>query len=131
LLTDEQASAVNLVTYGPGQPEPLGPAVECVWQSSAPKASVTVQVAVLSNVAEAQAAYAEALASQDFAVKDVPNFGDKAAIARASAAGVLTGGIYVREGSIVFDVVYLNGTPPSDGLLTMTAYLVLGRLPTS
>jgi hypothetical protein len=103
--------------------------VECVWQSSSPHASITVQVAFLPNVSEAQAAYAEAVASQNFAVKDVPNFADKAAIVRAPGIAN-TGGIYVREGSLFFDVVYVRGAAPTDGQLKLAAEIVLGGLPT-
>jgi len=116
------------VTYGDGVASTVPPAlVECVWQSSSPHASITVQVAALPNVSEAQVAYQEAVASQHFAVTDVPNFADKAAIVRAPSAS--TGGIYVREGRLFYDVVYLNGTTPTDDELKLAATIVLGGLP--
>ena len=57
------------------------------------------------------------------------DFADEAAIVRASGAGLTTGGIYAREGSTFFDVVYLNGTIPSDDQLKGSATFVLGALP--
>ena len=42
---------------------------------------------------------------------------------------VITGGIYVRDGSTFFDVVYLNGTVPTDDQLKYYATLILGELP--
>jgi hypothetical protein len=129
LLTSAQASAINKVTYGAGVPSRASSGmVECVWQSNAPHASVTVQVALLSNPGEAEAAFAEAVGNEHFTVTNVPNFGDKAAVVRAPHI-VNTGGIYVRDGSLFFDVVYLNGSAPTDGELKLAAEIVLGGLP--
>jgi len=129
LLSPEEASAVNGVTYGAGTAHTLTPiASECVWQTSSPGASVVLQLAQGATPDQAQTAYAEALAAQaDFNVVDVPNLGDKAAIVRAKK--LVTGGIYVLQGFIGFDVVYLNGTAPTDAQLVADAQLIQGRLP--
>lgn len=128
LLSSAQAGMVNGVSYGAGVEHPMSNGgVECVWQNATVHASVTVQVVVWPSASEADAAYAEALAAaQGFSLVEVPGFADHATIARA---GTLTGGIYVREGSIFFDVVYLRGAAPSPGQLKLTAELVLGGLP--
>lgn len=131
LLTDAQASAVNSVTYGPGTVHGLNNgSLECVWQSKSPSASVVVQIAIWPSATAADAAYTETLAAlQGFSVTEIPNFADKAAIARAPAGTVSTGGIYVKDGILWFDVVYLRGTAPSNDLLKGTATFVLGNLP--
>jgi len=49
-------------------------------------------------------------------------------VARAPAGTVTTGGIYVREADTFFDIIYLNGTPPSNAQLKLTATIVLGAL---
>jgi hypothetical protein len=131
LLTTQQASDVNKIKYPPGVVHSFrnGTGVECVWRT--PGASVVVQVLIAPDAGDAAAAYAEAEAmAMGFNVTDVPNFADKAAIARAPAGlGATTGGIYVREGTTFFDIVYLNGTPPTDDQLKFAATLVLGHLP--
>jgi hypothetical protein len=129
LLTTDQASAINGVSYAAGVSHVMGTgSVECVWQSNSPHASVVVQVAILPSVSEAEVAYAEAQAQlQGATVEKLSGFADEAAIVRSSAAQ--TGGIYARDGSTFFDVVYLNGTVPSDDQLKYAATLVLGALP--
>jgi hypothetical protein len=131
LLTSAEASVVNGITYGAGVSHVLdNGAVECVWQNSSPPASITLQVLVAPSVSEAEVAYAEAQAMLNgFNVAQVTGYGDEAVIARATQSGISTGGIYVRAGSTFFDVVYLQGTVPSDTQLTDAATLVLGRLP--
>lgn len=130
LLTDAQASAVNASNYPPGVNHLLNSGfIECVWQSPTPPSSITVQVLSTSGDTAAQEAYANAEASvHGFALTPVTGVGDEAEIARAPA-GVNTGGIYVRKGSMFFDVVYLGGTTPPDAALTTAATLVLGNLP--
>jgi hypothetical protein len=131
LLTNDQASAVNGVTYGDGVAHDMeNGGVECVWQSASAKASVTVQVVSAGNATKADADYVQALAAlQGFATNDIPGVGDKAVIARASVGKLHTGGIYVRAGSVFYDVVYLQGKVPNDGVLKLAATLVLGALP--
>lgn len=131
LLTTEQASAVNVITYPAGVSHVMGTGgAECVWQSSSPPASVTVQLASFPSVSEAEIAYAEQTATQNgVAVEPLTGYGDDAAIARALGGGVSTGGIYVRDGSTFFDVVYLNGTVPTDDQLKAYATMILGELP--
>lgn len=58
----------------------------------------------------------------------VSGVGDQAFIARSPSATPLTGGIYVLDGSKVFDVVYLGGAAPVDATLKLTALLVAGAL---
>jgi hypothetical protein len=129
-LTTKQASDVNKVSYPAGVAHAhLGSGVECVWQTKT--ASVVVQVVVAPNTEDAAAAYAEAAAlAHGFQVTEVPNFADKAAIARAPVFnGLSTGGIYVRDGTTFFDIVYVRGTVPTDNELKFAATLVLGNLP--
>jgi hypothetical protein len=130
LLTDAQAGDVNSVTYGPGVEHPMGTgSLECVWQNTSVHASIVVQVAKWPSASEAEVAYTEALAAaKGFAITDVAGFADKTVIARAPSS-VPTGGIYVREGDIFFDVVYVAGTTPSDAKLKFAATLILGNLP--
>jgi hypothetical protein len=129
LLSDARASAVNGVAYPAGVAHSMSNGgAECVWQNATAHASVVVQVANWPSVSEAQVAYTEGLAAaKGFALSHVSGIGDKAVIARAP--GNFTGGIYVRDGTTFFDVVFLAGTPPTDGRLKTTALLVLGALP--
>ncbi|HXX60481.1 MAG TPA: hypothetical protein VEI48_04215 [Candidatus Sulfotelmatobacter sp.] len=130
LLTAAQATAVNGSTYPAGVNHVLnGGFIECVWQTPTPPSSITLQVLSTSGDTSAQEAYAKAEASvHGFSQTPVTGVGDEAEIARAPA-GVNTGGIYVRKGSLFFDVVYLGGTAPTDDGLTAAATLVLGNLP--
>ena len=93
---------------------------------------MTIQVAVLPSVSEAEIAYAEQTAGQNgVAVEPLTGFADDAAIGRGSGGGLSTGGIYVRDGSTLFDVVYLYGTTPTDDQLKGFATTILGELPAS
>ena len=55
--------------------------------------------------------------------------GDEAEIARAPGGTSTTGGIYVRDGSIFFDVVYLNGTGAERRRAQLAATEVMGNWP--
>ncbi len=131
LLDPQQVMQVNGISYGDGQLHDLSTgAVQCTWLTTSPPASVVVQVLVASSANVAEEAYAQTTAALNgFSLTQVPNFADAAVIARAPAGTVSTGGIYVRDNNTYFDVVYLNGTAPSDGQLQLTATLVLGALP--
>jgi hypothetical protein len=130
LLTTDEASAVNGVNYPAGTSHALeNGAVECVWQTSSPPASVTVQLAILPTATEAQIAYTMAVAATKVQVETLSGFADDAAIARVSTHGLSTGGIYVHDGVTFFDVVYVEGTVPTDDQLKYAATLVLGSLP--
>ena len=131
LLTDAQAAAINGSSYPPGVNHLMNSGfIECVWQTPTPPSSITVQVLFTSGDTSAEEAYANNQATaHGFAVTPVANFADEAEIVRAPGGSVSTGGIYVREGSIFFDVVYLGGTVPSDGALQGAATFVLGNLP--
>lgn len=131
LLTSDQVTAVNGSKYPAGVNHVLnGGFIECVWQTPSPPSSVTLQVLSTSGDTSAQEAYAKAEASvQGFSLVTVPNVGDEAQIARAPSGTANTGGIYVRVGSIFFDVVYLNGTGATDAALVTAATNVLGNLP--
>ena len=101
-----------------------------MWQSPSAHASVTVQVAVFPTISEAQLAYAEAVAKKKgVAYNPIGGIGDTAVIARASAEGLNTGGIYVQDGGRFFDVVYLWGTAPSAQQLVTAAGTVRDNLP--
>jgi len=130
LLTNEEASQVNGATYGDGTESDMGNGgLACVWQNSSVHASVTVQIVLASGITQAEQDYATAQAqSHGFAVENLSGIGDAAAIARAPAV-VNTGGIYVRRGDTVFDVVYLMGTAPSDDQLKAAATTIIGELP--
>jgi len=130
LLSDQEASAVNGVTYGDGVMHVLNLGfVDCVWQSPA-GGSVVVQLLQAPSADLAQEAYVEAQATlHGFTLTTLSGFADEAVIARAPGGTVSTGGIYVRDGSTYFDVVYVGGTAPSDGALQLAATLVLGALP--
>ncbi len=131
LLTDAQAAAINASSYPPGVNHLLNSGfIECVWQTPTPPSSITVQVLFTSGDTSAEEAYANnEAAAHGFALTPVANFADEAEIVRAPGGTVSTGGIYVREGSIFFDVVYLGGTVPSDDMLKGAATFVLGNLP--
>jgi hypothetical protein len=104
--------------------------VECVWQSSSPPASVTVQVIVAPSVTDAEVAWAKNQAELNgFTIVQVPGVADDAVIAGSSGAGLSTGGIYVRNGATFFDIVYLNGAVPTDQQLKDLATMVLGEMP--
>ena len=131
LLTAAQASGINGSSYPTGVNHVLnGGFIECVWQTPTPPSSITLQVLATSGVTAAQEAYAKAKAlANGFTLTAVANFADEAEIARAPSTTIKTGGIYVRKGSLFFDVVYLGGTAPTDDGLTAAATLVLGNLP--
>ncbi|MGZ6296238.1 MAG: hypothetical protein ACXWPV_03805, partial [Candidatus Limnocylindrales bacterium] len=124
-----QVNVINSSNYPAGVNHVLnGGFIECVWQSKTPPSSITLQVLSTSGDTAAQEAYAEAEASvHGFTLVSVTGVGVEAQIARAPG-GVNTGGIYVRSGSIFFDVVYLNGTGATDGALALAATQVLGTL---
>jgi Protein of unknown function (DUF3558) len=131
LLTNDQAGQVNGETYGDG----VGHTVKgvfklCVWQNTSAHSSVTVELVVAPGVTQAEQDYAEAQAlNHGFSVENLTDVGDAAAIARAPANIVKTGGIYVRKGVTFFDVVYLSGTVPTDDQLKATANIILPELP--
>jgi len=131
LLTSDQAGTVNGVAYGTGVEHDLkNNFKECVWQNSSAHASVVVQFVVAPSVTTAEADYAAAQAqAHGFSVERLTGVGDDAAIARAPAGTVDTGGIYVRKGVSFFDVVYLAGKVPPDDQLTATANIIVGELP--
>lgn len=138
LLTTDQATAINGLSYGPGTAHALrNGLVECVWGHASPPGSITVQVLVAPSADEASTAFANAQADlRGFGPHPVTGFfkppqtaDEQADIAQAPAGTVSTGGIYVQDGAVYFDVVYLGGAAPSDGQLTVAALLVLGALP--
>jgi len=91
---------------------------------------VTVQVLYAPEISEAQIAYTEAQALlKGASVTKLSGTFDEAVIARVTVLGHQTGGIYVRQESTFFDVVFVGGTPPSDGQLVVSALLVLGAIP--
>ena len=141
LLTADEASQVNGVTYGagtespghagaaPGLEDTDPPSSQCVWQNTTSQASVTVQVTADASSAAADArlqAFRSSLKS--FNVTDLSGFADGGFIARAKNT-ISTGGIYAVDGSTVFDVTYLQGTAPDDNALQHWAILVMGSLP--
>lgn len=130
LLTGDQVTAVNGSKYPAGVNHLLnGGFIECVWQTASPPSSITLQVLSTSGDTSAQEAYAKAEASvQGFSLVTVPSVGDEAQIARAPSGTANTGGIYVRVGSIFFDVVYLNGTGATAAALTLAATEVIANL---
>ena len=129
LLTDDQAAAINGSSYPAGVNHLLNSGfIECVWQTPTPPSSITVQVLATSGDTSAQEAYAKAQATvHGFALTPVPNFARRGRDRSRPRWTATTGGIYVRDGSIFFDVVYLGGTVPSDGALTLAATLVLAQ----
>lgn len=137
LLTPDQATAINGLSYGPGTAHVLhNGAVECVWGHDSPPGSITVQVVVAASSDAAATAFANSQVDlHGFNPQPVPSFfqpatsDQKAVIARAPAGTISTGGIYVLDGTVFFDVVYLGGTAPSDGQLRVAALLVLGAIP--
>lgn len=131
LLTGAQVNAINTSSYPAGVNHVLnGGFIECVWQAPATKSSITLQVLSTSGDTSAQEAYAKADASvHGFSQTPVTGVGDEAEIARAPAGTADSGGIYVRVGSIFFDVVYLNGTGATDAALTLAATQVIANLP--
>ena len=132
LLTSDQASAVNGITYPPGVSHDMGNgSVECVWQASTPPSSVVVQVGQFPSVTDAQVAYAKAQAVLNgVQIEQLNGICRRRRHRWGAGGGLSTGGIYVREGSTFFDVVYLNGTVPTDDQLKYYATLILGELPT-
>jgi hypothetical protein len=142
LLTAAQAGQVNGATYAAGQEhagaagpvpgqETTAPASSiCVWQGPSAHASLTVQEVSDASPASAQARLATMKGTlQGFTVSDLTGFADAAFIARSPQGGISTGGIYAVHGSIFFDVVYLQGTAPSDSALEQAGTAVLGNLP--
>ena len=129
LLTNDQAGMVNGETYGNGVGHASGNFKLCVWQNTSAHASVTVELVVTAGDTQAEQDYALAQAqNHGFAVEQLTGVGDAAVIARAPNL-VKTGGIYVRKGATFFDVVYLNGTVPTDDQLTADANIILPELP--
>ena len=62
-------------------------------------------------------------------VTELSNLGDRAAIVRAPAGTVSTGGIYVLDGATFFDIVYLGGSAPADADLNGVGLEMYGQLP--
>ena len=129
LLTNGEATAVNGGGYGDGVDHVVGAAQLCVWQSASNHSSLTVEVFVDPTAAFAQARFAALKGSlAKFHPADVSGVGDLAFIARSPSATSVSGGIYVLDGSKVFDVVYLGGSVPVDATLKIAAILVFGAL---
>ena len=107
----------------------LGPGQTCVWQSASNHSSVTVELFVDPTAAIAQARFAALKGSlAKLHPADVSGVGDLAFIARSPSGTIVTGGIYVLDGSKVFDVVYVGGSVPVDATLKIAALLVSGAL---
>ncbi len=130
LLTAQQVMQVNGISYGAGTRHNLSNGgMQCTWMTASPPSSVVVQVVVAPSITVADEDYAAFQATlHGFTLTNIPNIANDAVIARAPSV-VNTGGIYVRNKDTFFDVVYLNGTAPSDDQLTTTAKLILGELP--
>lgn len=134
LLTADQASAVNGVTYkgGGGQPPANGLSM-CSWDNATDRAFVEVGFAFWSNAADAEAAYDAAIADASkagYTITPMTGLADVAAIARRTPpTGNGLGAILVRRGALVITVDYNGGTPPADAALRAAAALVLGELP--
>ena len=129
LLTNAQATAINGGGYGDGVDHTVGPGQICVWQSASNHSSLTVELFVDPTAAFAQARFAALKNSlAKFHPADVSGVGDQAFIARSPSATSVSGGIYVLDGSKVFDVVYLGGSVPVDATLKIPALLVSGAL---
>ena len=130
LLTNGEATAVNGGGYGDGVDHVVGAAQLCVWQSASNHSSLTVEVFVDPTAAFAEARFAALKGSlAKFHPADVSGVGDMAFIARSPSATTVSGGIYVLDGSKVFDVVYLGGSVPVDATLKLAASLALPGLP--
>ena len=129
LLTNAQATAINGGGYGDGVDHVVGSGQICVWQSASNHSSLTVELFVDPTAAFAQARFAALKNSlAKFHPADVSGVGDQAFIARSPSATSVSGGIYVLDGSKVFDVVYLGGSVPVDATLKLAAILVFGAL---
>jgi len=129
LLSNAQATSVNGGGYGDGAGHSVGPGHICVWQSASAHSSLTVELFIDPTPAVAQARFAALKGSlATYHPADVAGVGDLAFIARGPSATTVTGGIYVLDGSKVFDIVYLQGSAPVDARLKIVALLVLGAL---
>ncbi len=124
LLTPADLTRLNGETYGPGVSHTSAKARLCVWQNSS--GSMTIELA--EGGADRYAAGKASLQSEGFSLKDIPTVADAAFIAR-HASPSSTGGIYVQDGDTLFNIVYLHGTVPTDGQLTVAALEVVGQLP--
>lgn len=135
LLTDEQASALNVVTYKSGAAEPpIGGLSMCSWDNAAARATVEIGFAFWPSATAAQAAYDAAVTRASppgSAVTPVAGPADGAVIARQTPTQTVigTGAIVVRRGALLITVGYYNGTPPTDEALKAAAAFVLSELP--
>ena len=129
LLTNAQATAVNGGGYGDGVDDIVAKGQICVRQSASAHSSLTVELFVETTPADALVHYGALRASlAKFNPTAVSGVGTQAFIARSPNANSVTGGIYVLDGSNVFDIVYLQGAVPVDATLKLAALLVSGAL---
>jgi hypothetical protein len=129
LLTNAQATAVNGGGYGDGVDNIVAKGQICVRQSASAHSSLTVELFVEATPAAALVRYA-ALRGSLAAYNPTPvsGVGTQAFIARSPNATIVTGGIYVLDGSNIFDIVYLQGSVPVDATLKLAALLASGAL---
>ncbi len=132
LMTTEEVAMVSGYVTDPGVSKVVGPARECLFGYVGE--DVWVSVSLWQGVDPAAArTYFDAnktLIPPSFTITELPTFHGGAVIARSPDVSGTDSGIYVIDGSNVFNVVCTMVRPPcSDVLLEAGANFVVVRLP--
>lgn len=138
LVTQQEASALIGVSYGPGRPESdPGGAKRCVYGYQTKNVFLVIVVQG-SSVEQVQAekdkirAEAEQQLGAQITLTKVSGVGDDAEFLQAPLNNVINvSGLYVVKGTVGFALVdtVAGGTAPGQAALTTQANTVLGRLP--
>jgi hypothetical protein len=129
LFTTADATALTGASYGAGVPGTSAGARLCMYINLSAHATVSLTIRQAATPAEAQAAYAAAVAVAPGTLTKLVGYGDDATIARYGQTGISMSSIYVLTGSIFFLISPITGgTGPTDVALKIAAMAVLGRL---
>jgi hypothetical protein len=139
LVTQQEASSLTGVNYGPGTDVTANGLKECIYGSQTLDI-FTIGIAQAPDLATAQADEAQAQAQMQQAannglpVVQVQGVGDAAAAVHGSFSSngttISAAGIYVLKGTIFFDIsnIAANRAVPSAAAIQAQAVTVLGRL---
>jgi hypothetical protein len=130
LITGNEVALVSGFTPGEDVSKEVGPERECVFGDGSVTVSVALWQGVDPTAAKAYYDADKALIPPSFTITELPTFHGGAVIARRSDLDGQDSGIYVIDGSNVFNVVCTLMRPPcSDVQLEAGANFVVGRLP--
>ena len=130
LITGNEVALVSGYAPGAGVSREVGPERECVFGDGFVTVSVALRQGVDPAAAKAYYDADKALIPPSFTITELPTFHGGAVIARRPDLDGQDSGIYVIDGSNVFNLVCVMMRPPcGDDQLEAGAIFVAGRLP--